>query len=190
MYLIAAEDEDSAKKAIMFIPEDADLVLAHQEFYCDLISEKFNFKQDRIITYHSVWTSKEHVKVPEFEGEIKTITLENMDDIRKNYTLFDIVGEDIIRKSIVDKKILGLFIDEMLCGFIGEHEEGSIGMLEVFEEHRRKGLGYILQATAINKALDEGRIPFGEIIIDNEKSINLQKKMGLEISEGKTYWLQ
>lgn len=190
LYLIAAQNLESAKKAIKFIPSHAELVLAHEEFYCDLIAKKCGFKKNIIVTYHSVWTSKEHIKVPEFQGEIKVLTMDNFQDIKDNYNLFDIVGEESIRKSIADKKIIGAFIDEKLCGFIGEHEEGSIGMLHVFDEYRRRGIGYILQAVSINKALDEGRIPFGEIIIDNKKSLNLQRKLGLEISKDKSYWLE
>lgn len=189
MYLISAESLESAKKAIEFIPKDAELILAHQEFYCDLISKKCGFTEV-IPTYHSVWTKKEHIEVPKFDGEIKTLTIEYLDEVRKHYTMFDIIGEDTIREALEEGNIMGAFIDNKLCGFIGEHLEGSIGMLEVFKEYRRKGIAGILEATAINKALDEGRVPFGEVRIENKASIKLQEKMGLDISKEILYWLE
>lgn len=189
LYLISAESMESAKKAIMFIPREAKLILAHQKFYCSLIEEKCNVKCS-MSTYHAVWTSLKHIKIPDFEGELKSLTLDNLKDVKENYKMFEVVGEENIKNSIIKNKLIGAFINNNLCGFIGEHEEGSIGMLEVFGEYRRRGIGAILESAAINKALDEGRIPFGEVIIDNEISLRLQKKIGLEISREKLYWME
>ena len=47
----------------------------------------------------------------------------------------------------------GAFLDGVLAGLIGIHEEGSIGMLEVLPAYRRRGLGYALEAGAIRRAL-------------------------------------
>ena len=38
----------------------------------------------------------------------------------------------------------GAFVDGQLAGFVGEHSEGSMGMLEIFPAYRRRGLGYSL----------------------------------------------
>lgn len=41
----------------------------------------------------------------------------------------------------------------------------------------------------INRFLEEGRVPYAHIIVDNEKSMNLQKKLGYEVADKKIYWL-
>ena len=83
----------------------------------------------------------------------------------------------------------GAFLDGVLAGFIGIHEEGSIGMLEVLPAYRRRGLGYALEAGAIRRALKEGTIPYCQVIEGNTASMELQKKLGLEFSDGFVYWL-
>lgn len=53
----------------------------------------------------------------------------------------------------------GAFLDGVLAGFIGIHEEGSIGMLEVLPAYRRRSLGYALEAGAIRPRTEGGRYP-------------------------------
>lgn len=74
-------------------------------------------------------------------------------------------------------------------GFIGRHPEGSMGLLQVFPEYRRQGYGEELESFMINRFLEEGRVPYAHIIVDNEKSMNLQKKLGYEVADKKIYWL-
>lgn len=76
-----------------------------------------------------------------------------------------------------------------LAGFIGEHEEGSMGMLEVFSEFRRQGIAEALESFCINRMLREGRIPFCQIIKGNEASVRLQEKLGLRISGESIWWM-
>ena len=83
----------------------------------------------------------------------------------------------------------GAFLGNRLAGFIGTHEEGSIGMLEVIPEFRGKGIGSELERYAINSAIAKGRYPYCQVKEDNEISMKLQKSLGMEISKTKVYWL-
>lgn len=74
-------------------------------------------------------------------------------------------------------------------GFIGRHPEGSMGLLQVFPAYRRRGYGEELESFMIDKFLEEGLVPYAHIIDDNEKSMNLQKKLGYEVADEKIYWL-
>ena len=85
--------------------------------------------------------------------------------------------------------MLGAFIDKKLVGFIGTHEEGSIGILEVLPQYRKRGIGEMLQKYATNLALSQDRIPYGQVKVNNENSIKLQKKLGFEISNDTVSWL-
>ena len=69
-------------------------------------------------------------------------------------------------------------------GFVGLHPEGCFGLLEVLPEQRGRGYGAALEAHILRFCLDTDRIPYCQVEVDNQVSINLQKKMGLEISEG------
>lgn len=69
-----------------------------------------------------------------------------------------------------------------LCGFIGFHDDGSMGMLEVFPEFRRLHIGQALEQHLINVALSQGRVPYCHIFEGNEPSVNLQKRLGLFVT--------
>ena len=74
-------------------------------------------------------------------------------------------------------------------GFIGEHLEGSMGMLYVFPEARRKGYGMALQAHLIAKTMERGDIPYGQVITDNKGSLALQERLGMKRSEDLVLWM-
>lgn len=84
--------------------------------------------------------------------------------------------------------IFGAFIEGKLAGFIGEHIEGSLGMLEVFEEYRRKGIAAELESYMINLHLSRGHLPYGDVIVGNEASMKLQRKLGLKVSKEIYCW--
>lgn len=74
-------------------------------------------------------------------------------------------------------------------GFIGEHLEGSMGMLYVFPEHRRRGFGYALQTHYIVKTLENGYVPFGQVEKSNRISMKLQEKIGMTRSDNLIVWM-
>ena len=75
-----------------------------------------------------------------------------------------------------------------LVGFIGEHLEGSMGMLYIYPEHRRQGYAEALEKIGFAKNLEKGLIPFGQVETDNLPSYELQKKMGLTQADKLVYW--
>ncbi len=73
----------------------------------------------------------------------------------------------------------GFAADGTLVGFIGEHDEASMGMLEVFPEARRRGFAQALEAALIDELLAAGRTPYCHVAPGNEASRALQAKLGL-----------
>lgn len=91
---------------------------------------------------------------------------------------------------LIDQKCMwGAFNNEELLGFIGIHSEGSIGLLEVLPQHRNKGVAQALQKHIINYCLTKNWVPFGQVFVDNKKSMNLQNKLRLSISKKSIFWL-
>lgn len=97
---------------------------------------------------------------------------------------------DYIRELIGKKVLLGLFEDGELAGFIGQHSEGAIGLLEVLPEYRRKGYGEALEICYVNYELQQGHIPYGHVVVGNEVSMALQRKLGNEFAEKTVYWIK
>ena len=79
--------------------------------------------------------------------------------------------------------------EKELVRFAGEHEEGGLGLLYVHPDVRRKGIGESLEAYVVNRHLALGYTPYGQIVVGNDKSINLQEKHGLYLSEGHVWWM-
>ena len=76
-----------------------------------------------------------------------------------------------------------------VAGFIGTHSEGSMGMLEVLPEFRRKGYGLALEQFLIAWHLSRGWTPFGHVIDGNEPSLRLQQKAGMVCAGLPAIWL-
>lgn len=93
--------------------------------------------------------------------------------------------EEVVKRKSV---LLG-YHEGRLVGFIGEHLEGSMGLLYVFPEYRKMGFGTALQTHMIIKTMEEGYIPFGQVEKDNRASLALQKKLGMTVSEHIIVWM-
>lgn len=93
--------------------------------------------------------------------------------------------ESLVRRGSV---LLGYFENE-LVGFIGEHLEGSMGLLYVLPEYRRRGFGSELEKHLIARTMEEGYTPFGQVVRDNRDSLELQKKIGMTQSENIIVWM-
>ncbi len=121
--------------------------------------------------------------------EIKKLaaTEENIDFVFNHYTLA--YTKEHIAEEIASIGMLGAYLDGRLVGFIGRHDEMSMGLLEVLPECRRMGIATELESQLINEILDMGQVPYAHIICDNEKSLNMHRSKGFTFSEGFIYWI-
>lgn len=80
--------------------------------------------------------------------------------------------------------LFGAYLENGLCiGMMGELLDGSMGMLYVGWEYRRKKVASALEADCMNRLLRLGKIPYGRIGAEQEAVWNLQEKLGLRISK-------
>ena len=106
--------------------------------------------------------------------------------VRATYTM---AGDDELRHDFAQPDFLGGYLDGQMVGYIGLHSEGSMGLLHVFSEYRRRGYAEAIYATLINNQLAHRRIPFAQVICGNEPSLALQRKLGLTVSNDLIYWI-
>ncbi len=86
--------------------------------------------------------------------------------------------------------MFGAYVEGKLAGFIGLHDEGSMGMLYVEETFRGRGLGAALESYLINRLRERDWTPFCQIYQDNSVSLALQEKLGLYLSGPVIRWLE
>lgn len=76
-----------------------------------------------------------------------------------------------------------------LAGFIGMHEAGSIGMLQVLPEYRRRGIGAVLLRFAVQRQLDCGSIPYMHVVDGNAASTALQHSISAVKCAAPALWV-
>ncbi len=134
--------------------------------------------------YQAVYCKKERLPV---HADIRQLDLSYFQAVLDGYSLFQ--NPEYVDNRLRSGVVYGAFVDGTLAGFVGEHREGSMGMLEVFPAYRGRGLAVALESFQINRYLSEGRVPFDQVILGNEKSLGLQRKLGLELSRDTVAWL-
>lgn len=188
IYMISTQNAEISTTLVNRLPDNISIIAAHDKFSYDLLTKRFNFNET-MICHNTVYTKKFPMQTQCSILEIKLLTQEHKDIIIRNYSKIKTVDSVYIENRLKANVMLGAFIDNDLCGFIGSHEEGSIGMLEVLPKYRGKGIGAALQIAATNDALYNQRYPYGQVVETNSASTALQKKLGFELSKNKVYWL-
>ncbi len=102
---------------------------------------------------------------------------------------YHMISPEELTEVVGRKSILLGYSQGRPVGFIGEHLEGSMGLLYVFPEYRRKGFGTALQAHLIARTMENGFVPFGQVEKDNLNSLKLQKKLGMTCSDDLIVWM-
>lgn len=157
---------------------------AHQRDVAAYITQGRSFPHSLTVC-QAAYLEKEPPRA--LEADIRPLTEEQAETVFHSYEAMD--DPAYIRELISRGQMWGLFKDGLLAGFIGEHLEGSMGLLEVLPEHRGRGYGYALESFLIGRTLARGSIPFCQVVTGNRPSLALQRKLGMAISKGETYWL-
>lgn len=181
--------EDNARVMIAHMPEEFFILVSHDILTNPIIEEMLHLLPD-LGCYHSVYLDEQIPRVELAEGyHIEQLQYSHMDEVIELYknSMPSLATYEYISQCI-EQGMVGAFEGEVLCGFIGVHDGTSIGLLEVKEEYRRKGIAVALLQCIIGKQMEKGRIPYGEIKEGNEASIKLQEKVGMQIGKELTYW--
>lgn len=186
LYMLSTDNEDTCKSAIEQC-DNCKLIVCHNYHDYLLASEKFGL-YGLNKCHQIVWQSKQ--KLP-LKGvcEIKKLSSdsETVDFVYNNYTLaFD---KEHVKYIIDNIGMYGAYYDGKLVGYIGRHEERSLGLLEILPEYRRLGIGTELEFFAMNDLIEKGEVPYGHIIYGNDKSVEMHKKIGYTFYDEPVYWI-
>ena len=185
-YAISAKTEEAMEKMAKLIAENRYMAVVRPFKFLPKLFEIKGRPVEMMPCYQAAYKKKEPVHETEVPGfEIRPLEQEHAPFVCENYD-----DDEGYIKSRIEYGMLGAFDESGNCaGFIGFHGEGSMGLLTVLPEYRRKGIGIALEAKNLNRRLSEGRIPFGHVVVGNEKSKGLQKKIGMEFSEKIVTWI-
>lgn len=181
--MLQTEDIELADRLLDTVPESTTHIVAHNRYLADLVEKKLNYKK-RVPCNQAVY-SKQPFNIDKSELEIRLMKEEDAEEASAMYFNSQENALEHIRQGLV---YCGLHKGKIAC-MIGRHGEGSMGMLVVKEEYRRKGYGEIMEKFLINSLLERGLIPYCQVIEGNTASLSLQRKLGLDISENLLYWM-
>lgn len=184
-WMLAAEPE-AAPAFLDRVPAGCGLFVGHDMAYFELAQARLGLPEQEVC-WSAAYLDRVPLSVPDFGGELRLLDRSWAPWLAAHYS-HDFGGAAYMERA-ADRGIIGAFVEGRSAGFVGFHDEGSIGMLEVLPAYRRRGLGEVLQRAAIDLALGRGQLPFGQIIDGNDASLALQRKLGMAVSRTTLFWL-
>ena len=184
IYTLCAANLETAEKLCRMIPNSAVFVTVHEKLCFPLLRQRVGYE-----TINGCWQvgylGHTPLPLPELGLEVRRLEPCHIPLVEARYTL---VEEGYAASVLRRGDLYGAFRGEKLWGFAGFHPEGTIGLLEVFPEHRRQGVGALLQAYLTNLELARGNIPYGQVFEGNEPSLALQRSLGFQQARSRMYW--
>lgn len=183
---LAAFYERAAEKIAEAIPKGTNICqfVLHQECLLPPMEKRYKITE-KMICRRAVYNRNTPLAIAK-EIVIEQLDISYQTEIVKHYSLS---SEEYVRERLLSGSMFGAFVEGRLAGFAGEHIEGSLGMLEVYEEYRRRGIAESLEAYMINYHLSKGYLPYGDVVAENEASFGLQRKLGLKITKELFFWI-
>jgi tRNA (guanine37-N1)-methyltransferase len=163
------------------------LMAVHQEYLANDAALRFGL-QPTMRCHQAAWLRPAPPPAPETPFRVEALGVELAQDIHALYS--HDIGRAYVEGRLAAGEMFGAFRDGELAGFIGLHEEGSMGMLEVLPAFRRMGVGTLLIALLCGKLMERGLTPFSQFTVDNLASRGLHEAMGFSISTELVYWLE
>lgn len=185
--MASAADEEEADR-IAAACQAGGLCVAHQKFLADRLRDRFGFAEN-MECRQAAYLKRGAIPVPESPAVLRPLDERFLPFVRERYRLEDYGGylAELLRAG----GMLGAFVggDPLPAGFVGRHAEGTVGMLLVRPEYRRRGVGLALEVSMVDRVLAAGEVPFGQIAVGNAASMRLQEKLGFAVSKSTLFWL-
>lgn len=185
-YMLTAETQGAAQAMLALIPAEAGLCMAHESWYLPALREKLGLKVGPVC-HQVAWLEETPPAPSPLPGEIMSLDRSWTALVSAHYG--HSYADDAYVAQAIGRGMLGAFVGGELAGFIGTHDEGTVGMLKVLPQYRRRGVAEALHRAMIGRVLALGGIPFGHVEVGNEASMALQKKVGMTVSEHLVYWM-
>ena len=194
IYMLAANDLEGAGLALTAmtgqkLEGDRCFIVAHGEAAKEAVYARFPVAREQKC-YQVAYFGE-----PRSVGGVLTLSTPTQEEVEAVKRIYELEPPENIEALYRQGKLFsarkasgeeeGSFV-----GFIGIHPEGSMGMLHVFEQYRRRGYAEEIEKCLINQLIARGESPYGHVMIGNEASLALQEKLGMETAGQFVYWLR
>ena len=185
-FYMSAPDLDGARYLCSLLPDTWYCINTHHMYEIDALQElgpmAYNYK-----CCLATFNHKEPLPLNN-NCQIHPLTMEYLDYASMRYHLFR--NREYVAERISAGEMWGAWVEGKLCGFIGLHDEGAMGILEVDPDSRRLHLGTELESWLINHRVSNGAYAYCQIVEGNHASMGLQKRLGLTFSDFQVCWVR
>ena len=181
-YLLSAESYEAAKE-LLKSAQNVDTVVARGEGADRAVLEKAPLSKGRPCA-QAAYLGKEPLSWESPGLTIVPYRKEDIDQILAHYDVISCPGYFLDR--IEKGELFAARYKGELAGFAGLHNDGAMGMLEVFPGFRKLGIGRALEKFMINFCLSRSYVPYGQIIMGNEASFSLQSHLYMTVERQRT----
>ena len=181
--LLACSDRETGFSLLDRYADDCGLLMVSDYALGKEAFERYGFSEKIECYQYAYYGGKPSVS-PELD--IRTADEDDLAMLTENYHM---ISPDELAQVVRRGSVFIGYDRGQPVGFIGEHLEGSMGLLYIFPEYRRKGFGTVLETYLIAKTMEDGYIPFGQVEKDNLRSLSLQKKIGMTTSDNLIVWM-
>lgn len=182
-YEMTAGDTEAEQRLLGLVPQQACLLVTSFEETAREAARRFGLT----IQHHccqASYTRRE--PLPVRHKDIRLLEETALPYLMERYPYGD---EAYLRGRLRGKVMFGLFMEDEPAGFIGRHDDGSMGLLFVEPKFRGMGAAFSLEAFYINRTRAMGHIPYCHVDTDNEISLRLQERLGMNLSRGCIWWV-
>ena len=184
-YLLTSEGPDAAEAAFEGVSAPW-CVMARGPGVPERMMERFGLRCE-LVCYNVAYLKSERPRWDCPGLLIRPFRVEELPDFRAHYSREDV---DKAREHIERGELFAAEYEGKLAGFMGLHSDGSMGLLQVFPEYRKLGIGRAIEIFFINFCLDRGWVPYGQVRCGNDQSFSLQEHLGMSMDPDKTLcWL-
>lgn len=181
-------DLDAAKLVFPLLPWEREILVAvHEEHCISYLKAHYPVKPFLGEAFHQmVYLEPTPLSLPDTSFAIRALDVSYFSQVAAIHKDED---EGYLRERLESGVMLGAFDGDTLAGFIGIHGEGSMGLLQVRPDYRRRGIGKLLEIHMINRSLALGQTPYGSVLTTNAASLALQHSIGMTPSAPTFHWL-
>ena len=189
-HMFSARTQEAAGRIFHLLPPDADLLYGYETWYLEELRGRVPLTREYLF-YSCVWAKKEPPPPARCAGELRLLREDDANAVISRYENAWGDGAEMLEyvRASIRRGMYGAYVDGELAGFGGSHDEGSLGMLEVLPQYRRRGLAAALETALIRRTLDRGGYAFCQVSTDNRASLALQEELGLTRSAAPLFML-
>lgn len=130
---------------------------------------------------------KENLDIRLKKNRTEKIRLEDAETVDKYYQYRNEHSLETIKRDITSRPSSAIYIDNEIVCWVLIHDDNSMGIMYTKEEHRRKGYAIDVTIDLAQQIIENGKIPFIQIVKGNGMSPGLAQKCGF-VEMGKADW--